>query len=166
MKVGVVGCGKISDIYLANLTASPLVGVMACASLDAAESQAKATQWNLPKSCSVDQLLADPAIQAVLNLTIPEAHFDISVGPAPGANWPRFSRRPDRGLGQSLHRIRACGRSQVRRNSAARRLSEFAQPERWFARGKIYRSGCSLVQRWRGMDGNLTEVFPFSLRKG
>ena len=36
-------------------------------------------QFSIPQAFSVDQLLAEPEIELVLNLTIPKAHFEIAM---------------------------------------------------------------------------------------
>jgi len=77
--VGVVGCGNISDIYLKNLTAAPAVTVVACADLVLERAQAKAAAYGVPRACTVDELLADPAVELVLNLTIPAAHAEVAM---------------------------------------------------------------------------------------
>ncbi|MBE1293398.1 MAG: gfo/Idh/MocA family oxidoreductase [Rhodobacteraceae bacterium] len=77
-RVGLIGCGRISDIYLTTLAKFDHVEVVACASLDPAESRAKAAQHGIPKVCPPDELLADPDIDCILNLTIPAAHAEIS----------------------------------------------------------------------------------------
>ena len=77
-RVGLIGCGRISDIYLKTLSKFEQVQVTTCASLDLAESQAKAEQHNIPRVGTVDNVIADPEIDCILNLTIPAAHADIS----------------------------------------------------------------------------------------
>ena len=79
MKIGVIGCGRISDIYFQTLAKYEAVKVVACASLDLKESQAKAKKFYIPKACSVEEILEDPEIDAILNLTIPAAHAEISM---------------------------------------------------------------------------------------
>ena len=79
LKIGVIGCGRISDIYFQTLGKFDAVNVVACASLDLAESQEKAKKYKIPKACSVEDILDDPEIDAVLNLTIPAAHAKISM---------------------------------------------------------------------------------------
>jgi predicted dehydrogenase len=75
VKVGIIGCGNISDIYLKNCTSTfSILEVVAVADLIAERAQAKAEQYDIPKACSVEELLADPEIQMVINLTIPKAH--------------------------------------------------------------------------------------------
>ncbi|MEX0367511.1 MAG: Gfo/Idh/MocA family protein [Ruegeria sp.] len=77
-RVGLIGCGRISDIYLKTLARFSQVEVVACASLDPAESRAKAEQHGIERSCTPDEIFADPSIDCVLNLTIPAAHAEIS----------------------------------------------------------------------------------------
>jgi len=78
MKVGLIGTGRISDIYLTNCMKFEELDVIACASLDREEASLKAKRFNLPQVLSPEELLSDDEIECVLNLTIPAAHFDIS----------------------------------------------------------------------------------------
>ncbi|HAI12858.1 MAG TPA: oxidoreductase, partial [Phycisphaerales bacterium] len=87
IKVGIIGCGNISSIYIENLS-NMFKGVklVACADIDLSRAQAKAEQLNddgkvkYPdlKAMTVDELLADPEIQIVVNLTIPVAHHEVA----------------------------------------------------------------------------------------
>ncbi len=78
VKVGVIGCGNISGIYLKNCQKFEILEVAACADLDLARAQAKAAEYGIPQALSVDELLADPTIEIVLNLTTPNAHAAIA----------------------------------------------------------------------------------------
>jgi predicted dehydrogenase len=80
IKVGIIGCGNISEIYLQN-GKSLFTGleVVACADLDVERARAKADQHGIAKGYSVEQLLADPEIQLVINLTIPQAHAKVNL---------------------------------------------------------------------------------------
>ena len=78
-RVGLIGCGRISDIYLENCARFEAIDVVACASLDLSESKAKAAQHGIPKACSPDDIFDDPDIDCVLNLTIPAAHAEIGM---------------------------------------------------------------------------------------
>lgn len=77
--VGIIGTGTISGIYLKNLTAYEGVTVAACADIDEARARAQAEKFGVPKACSVEELLADPAIEIVVNLTIPHAHGAVGL---------------------------------------------------------------------------------------
>lgn len=78
MRIGLIGCGNISAIYLKNLTASSDVEVVACADIDLARARARAEEFGVPKACTVDELLAAPEVDIVVNLTIPSSHAEIS----------------------------------------------------------------------------------------
>ena len=74
--VGVLGCGNISDIYLTNLTTVfPYAHVEAVCDLDGAKAKAQAEKYGIKKILTLDEMLADPEIQIVLNLTTPKAHY-------------------------------------------------------------------------------------------
>jgi len=79
VKLGVIGCGKISSIYLENCQKFANLEVVACADLDLERAKARATEYAIPKSYSVAELLHDPEIELVLNLTIPQAHAEVGI---------------------------------------------------------------------------------------
>lgn len=78
-RVGLIGCGRISDIYIKTCQKFDELDIVACASLDIAESRSKAEQYGIPKACSTEEIISDPEIDAVLNLTIPAVHASISL---------------------------------------------------------------------------------------
>src|SRR4051812_29765586 len=79
IKVGVIGCGNISSIYLENCAKFNNLEVLACADLDLERAMMKAAQYDVPRAVPVPELLADPEIQVVLNLTIPAAHGTVAL---------------------------------------------------------------------------------------
>ncbi len=76
-KVGIVGCGNISGIYFQAGKTFDILDIVACADLDVARAQAKAEEHGIANSGSVDDILSDPDIDIIINLTIPGAHYDI-----------------------------------------------------------------------------------------
>ncbi|NLY30768.1 MAG: Gfo/Idh/MocA family oxidoreductase, partial [Firmicutes bacterium] len=67
VKVGIIGCGNISGIYLKNCTQTfEILEVVACADLIHERAQAQAKEYGVPKACSVEELLQDPEIEIVL----------------------------------------------------------------------------------------------------
>ncbi|WP_087066346.1 Gfo/Idh/MocA family protein [Intestinibacillus massiliensis] len=80
VRVGVIGIGDISDVYLNNLKKYDVVEVVACASRGLEKAQRKAAQHGIPKAyASGAELIADPDIDLVLNLTTPQAHFEYNL---------------------------------------------------------------------------------------
>jgi predicted dehydrogenase len=79
LKVGVIGCGKISDQYFQGCRAYRVLEVAACADLDLARARAKAIEYGIPKASTGEDLLADEEIDIVVNLTIPQAHAEVNA---------------------------------------------------------------------------------------
>ncbi len=77
-KIGIIGCGNISDIYFQAGKTFEAIDIVACADLIPERARAKAAQHDIPKAVSPEALLADPEIEIVLNLTIPKAHAEIA----------------------------------------------------------------------------------------
>jgi predicted dehydrogenase len=78
MNIGVIGCGKISGAYFKGCAVFDCLRVVACADLNRAAAEAKAKEFNVPRVCSVEELLADPAVELVVNLTVPQAHAPVN----------------------------------------------------------------------------------------
>jgi predicted dehydrogenase len=74
--VGVVGCGVISRQYAENAKAFDSFELVACADLDESQARALAEAHDL-RVASVNELIGDPSIDLVLNLTPPAAHVDV-----------------------------------------------------------------------------------------
>jgi predicted dehydrogenase len=80
VKTGIIGCGNISGIYLKNCTqVFKALDIVAVADLDTARAEAKAAEYGIPRACTVKELLADPEIEIVVNLTIPVAHAEVNM---------------------------------------------------------------------------------------
>ncbi|WP_407655164.1 Gfo/Idh/MocA family protein [Alicyclobacillus dauci] len=77
LNVGIIGCGHISGIYLKNLSDFANLNVLSCADIDVTRATNRAREFNVPRVCSVEDLLADDAIDIVVNLTIPQAHAEV-----------------------------------------------------------------------------------------
>ncbi|MFC4243164.1 Gfo/Idh/MocA family protein [Gryllotalpicola reticulitermitis] len=76
--VGVIGAGNISTQYLTNLTSFPDVDVRFIADIDLDRAEFQAQAFGVPGFGTVEQLLADPKIEIVVNLTIPKAHAEVA----------------------------------------------------------------------------------------
>jgi predicted dehydrogenase len=78
-KIGIVGCGNISGIYCKAGETFDILEIAACADLVPQRAEARAREFGIPRSCTVDELLADPEIAIVVNLTIPLAHAEVAM---------------------------------------------------------------------------------------
>lgn len=78
MRVGVVGCGNISDIYLRNSGRFRDFRVAAVADIRPEVAKSQGEKYGVP-ALSVDELLAREDIDTILNLTVPAAHADVCL---------------------------------------------------------------------------------------
>lgn len=82
MKVGMVGVGAISGIYLENITKHfPEIELVAVCDLIKERAKSAKERYNVPKIYdTMEELFADDEIDIVLNLTRPYEHFEVSKG--------------------------------------------------------------------------------------
>jgi predicted dehydrogenase len=78
IKLGIVGCGNISDAYFKGAARSKLVAVAACADMQPEAARGKAQAFEV-EARSIEALLDDPEITIVVNLTVPVAHAEVSA---------------------------------------------------------------------------------------
>ena len=76
--VGVIGCGNISSAYLTAARKFPILEIVALSDANPAAAEARAAEFGLPAR-SVDAVLTDPAVEIVLNLTVPKAHVEVGL---------------------------------------------------------------------------------------
>jgi predicted dehydrogenase len=78
VKVGIIGCGNISGIYCKNARMLEILDLVACADLLLERAEARAEEFDVPRACSPEELLADDEIEIVINLTTPGAHAEVA----------------------------------------------------------------------------------------
>lgn len=76
IRIGVIGLGDISHVYLTTLNHfADVVSLEACAARSLEKAQKKAAQYGIRKAySSPEELIADPEIDLILNLTTPDVH--------------------------------------------------------------------------------------------
>jgi len=79
VKVGVIGTGTISGIYLEAPTKFSILDIVAVADLSLERAKEKAAEYKVEKVYTVEEMLADPEIEMVINLTIPKAHYEVTL---------------------------------------------------------------------------------------
>ncbi len=77
-KIGIIGCGMISDTYFKAAKTFDILEVVACADSLTERAQTKGELYEVP-AMTVDELLALPEIEIVLNLTPPKAHLKVTL---------------------------------------------------------------------------------------
>ena len=76
-KVGLIGCGHISETYFRCHDYFNNFQIIKCADINTENAKKCAETYGI-ESCPVDELLNDSEIEIILNLTIPRAHYEIA----------------------------------------------------------------------------------------
>lgn len=92
LTVGVIGCGNICDVYVRNAKLFRDITITACADI-APQAVARVAGLYGLRGMTVGELLADPGIDIVLNLTAPMAHAEVSLA-AIAAGKHVYSEKP------------------------------------------------------------------------
>jgi predicted dehydrogenase len=91
-RVGIIGCGDVSDYYLEGCAPFSSIEFAACADLDPERAARLSERGGFP-AVSVEALLADPSIEIALVLTPPTAHAAVSLA-AIDAGKHVYSEKP------------------------------------------------------------------------
>jgi len=100
VKIGIVGIGAISGIYLENITNMfKEIEIIGVCDLIRERAEKAVADYNIPKLYNdMHELFADPEVDIVLNLTRPYEHYDVSMA-AIAAGKHVYSEKP---LGATL----------------------------------------------------------------
>jgi predicted dehydrogenase len=104
VNVGIIGCGAISGQYLASFERLDAVRFVAVADLDPTRAQAVAEAYDGVRPLTVQELLGDPGVDLVLNLTIPAAHAEVALA-AIAAGKAVYGEKPLAATRQDARRV-------------------------------------------------------------
>ena len=76
-KVGLIGCGHISETYFRGHDYFNNFQIVKCADINLDNAKKCADTYDIT-ACSVDEILNDSEIEIILNLTIPRAHYEVA----------------------------------------------------------------------------------------
>ncbi len=76
MKLAIVGCGYVFDIYMRTKWAYPELEIGGVFDIDAARLRTVCQHYGLHAYADYESLLADPAVEIVVNLTSIRSHYD------------------------------------------------------------------------------------------
>lgn len=80
MRIGVVGCGHVSDQYFEGLGQNgEVLEVVACADADQARAMEQANRYGVARILDPNALISDTGVDLIVNLTPPRVHYSISA---------------------------------------------------------------------------------------
>ena len=92
MNIGIIGCGNISPVYFNAHKLYNNFKVTACADIDEIVAKKSASEFNVSFQ-TIDEILSNPNIDIILNLTIPSAHKEVIIKTL-NAGKHSFSEKP------------------------------------------------------------------------
>jgi len=75
--VGLIGCGNIAETYFRSQEYFNNIKFVSCADVNRDASKKCSVEYGI-KAQSVDELLSNSDVDVVLNLTIPQAHYEVT----------------------------------------------------------------------------------------
>ena len=92
MKIGIIGCGNISDTYFESQNLYNNFKVIACADLNLEAAKESAEKFGIQLQ-NVEEILENKDVELIVNLTIPSAHKEIILKTL-DANKHSYSEKP------------------------------------------------------------------------
>jgi predicted dehydrogenase len=78
MNIAIVGCGYVAEFYAKTLCNYPELKLSAAYDRNGQNLQMFCRRWSVQPCASIEQLLDDPAVELVLNLTNPRSHYEVT----------------------------------------------------------------------------------------
>jgi len=78
MRVAFIGCGYVADYYVATLANHPELELVGVFDRDVGRATRFASSHQLRRYAGAEELLGDPGVEMVVNLTNPRRHFEVS----------------------------------------------------------------------------------------
>jgi predicted dehydrogenase len=78
MNVAILGCGYVAGFYMATLKKYPELKITLAHDNNPETLKAFSARYRLKSSGNIEDVLNDPSIEMVLNLTNPRSHFDLT----------------------------------------------------------------------------------------
>ena len=75
--IGLIGCGNIAETYFRSQEYFNNINFIACADINEAAAKDCAANYNI-KAQTVEEILSNKDVDIILNLTIPQAHYEVS----------------------------------------------------------------------------------------
>ena len=80
MKIGIIGCGVISNTYIKDIKRLYKdLEITAVSDVNIEAARAAAERYEIPKACSVEEILKEEEISLIVNLTPPAFHTKINL---------------------------------------------------------------------------------------
>ena len=117
VKVAVIGCGNISAAYLKAAKTFPILDIVALSDLNLGAAETRSAEFGIPAK-AVEAVLADSAIEVVLNLTVPKAHVEVGLKAIASGKHVHSEKPFGANLAEACKLVDAAGAKNLRLGSA------------------------------------------------
>ncbi|MGC2496744.1 MAG: Gfo/Idh/MocA family oxidoreductase, partial [Acidobacteriaceae bacterium] len=93
MRIGIVGCGFTAEHYMLSLTRYPELQLIGATDRDTQRAATFSSHFKMKHYKDLAEMLADPGIEMVLNLTNSSSHYEVSK-PTLEAGKHLFTEKP------------------------------------------------------------------------
>jgi predicted dehydrogenase len=165
--IGIVGTGNIAGGYARDILTHPEIRLVAASDLDPVRAAAFAEARGCRAHASLDGLLADEAVDVVVNLTVHHAHFEVTRR-ALEAGRHVYSEKPLALRSTEARELIALAAARGLRLgcSPATFLGEAQQTAAaWIRDNRLGTVRAIYADRLGWFDGNATRLFPLTERE-
>ncbi|GHT91202.1 oxidoreductase [Spirochaetia bacterium] len=167
VKVAVVGCGTISEIYLTNMTSKfEILEVVGCCDIIKERMERRSKQFNI-KQMNIEEILNDKDIELVLNITDPVNHHLVSTQ-ALNAGKNLYSEKPiDLSIEAARELVQLADKKGVLYGNAPDTfMGQAIQDARFYLDSGLIGDITSVTATLNRDAGLLAERFPFTALPG
>jgi predicted dehydrogenase len=167
VKVAVVGCGVISEIYLTNMTSKfEILEVVGCCDIIKERMEKRARQFNI-KQMVIEEILNDKDIELVLNITDPVNHHLVS-GQVLNAGKHLYSEKPiDLSIEAARELVGLADKNRLLYGNAPDTfMGQAIQTARFYLDSGLIGDVTSVTATLNRDSGLLAEHFPFTALPG
>jgi predicted dehydrogenase len=80
IRVGIIGCGKVSKYYLINMKSRPFIELVSCCDIIRSRAEDRAKQYDIPHVYGhINEMLKGADFDLLVNTTSMTSHFDINT---------------------------------------------------------------------------------------
>jgi predicted dehydrogenase len=78
MRIAIVGCGYVAELYMRTLKLHPILTVVAAMDVVSTSANRFSAYWQIPVFSNADDLIKNAAFDMILNLTNPHSHYEVT----------------------------------------------------------------------------------------
>jgi len=130
-RIALVGCGNIAARYAASITAADGLELAGATDLDPRRAEALVAKHGGIAYPTLEAVLADGAVETVVNLTVPETHARVTAAALQAGKHVHSEKPLALSYREARELVELAGRRDVRLSSAPATLLGEAQQTVW-----------------------------------